>query len=193
MRQWLNQMSANLAVVSGAPGFFTPRVPPPWLRPAGAADATSAYDTGSLKATLEGLIDFDRLNADAMRFSIGAVNVRSGNLVYFDNATHTIGPEHIMASGALPPGFPAVEIEGEHYWDGGLVSNTPLQWVGDSHPRRDTLAFQVDLWSASGELPRTIARGVDPPKGDPVFEPHARRHRFLQVCTAAAPGHGRSA
>jgi len=85
------------------------------------------------------------------------INVRSGNLVYFDNATHAIGPEHIMASGALPPGFPAIEIEGEHYWDGGLVSNTPLQWLGDSQPRRDTLAFQVDLWSARGELPRTIA------------------------------------
>jgi len=118
--------------------------------------ATSAYDTSSLKTTLEELIDFDRLNAGAMRFSIGAVNVRTGNFVYFDTKTHTIGPEHIMASGALPPGFPAIEIEGEHYWDGGLVSNTPLQWVVDSQPRMDTLAFQVDLWSARGELPRTL-------------------------------------
>src|SRR6266481_1198284 len=92
-----------------------------------------------------------------VRFSVGAVNVRSGNFVYFDTTTHTIGPEHIMASAALPPGFPAVEIEGEHYWDGGLVSNTPLQWVVDSHPHLDTLAFQVDLWSARGELPKTIA------------------------------------
>jgi NTE family protein len=92
-----------------------------------------------------------------MRFSVGAVNVRSGNFVYFDTKTHTIAPEHIMASGALPPGFPAVEIEGERYWDGGLVSNTPLQWVVDSQPRLDTLAFQVDLWSARGELPRTLA------------------------------------
>ena len=92
-----------------------------------------------------------------MRFSVGAVNVRSGNFVYFDTKTHTIAPEHIMASGALPPGFPAIEIEGEHYWDGGLVSNTPLQWVVDSQPRLDTLAFQVDLWSARGDLPRTLA------------------------------------
>jgi NTE family protein len=76
--------------------------------------------------------------------------------VYFDTETQAIGPEHIMASAALPPGFPAVEIEGEHYWDGGLVSNTPLQWVVDSHPHRDTLALQVDLWNARGELPRTI-------------------------------------
>jgi NTE family protein len=106
---------------------------------------------------LERLVDFDRINSGGIRLSVGAVNVRSGNFVYFDTETHTIVPEHIMASGALPPGFPAVEIEGEHYWDGGLVSNTPLQWVADSQPRLDTLAFQVDLWSARGELPRTIA------------------------------------
>ena len=92
-----------------------------------------------------------------MRFSVGAVNVRTGNFVYFDNTTHRIRPEHMMASGALPPGFPAVEIDGEHYWDGGLISNTPLQWVVESGPRQDTLAFQVDLWSAHGELPRNLA------------------------------------
>ena len=155
-------------------------------------DATSIYDTSGLRATLEELIDFDGLNANAMRFSIGAVNVRSGNLVYFDTGTHMIAPEHIMASGALPPGFPAVEIGGEHYWDGALVSNTPLQWMGDSHTHRDTLAFQVDLWNASGELPRHDCRDVDPQKGDPVFEPHPRGHQFLQACTAAAPGRGRS-
>jgi len=156
-RQWLNQMSANLALATGVSGFFTPRFPAPWLHAPGAIGATSAYDTGSLKATLERLIDFDRINAQGMRLSVGAVNVRSGNFVYFDTTTHTIGPQHIMASAALPPGFPAVEIEGEHYWDGGLVSNTPLQWVVDSHPRRDTLAFQVDLWNARGELPHTLA------------------------------------
>lgn len=90
------------------------------------------------------------------RLSVGAVNVRTGNFVYFDTDTHTIGPEHVMASGALPPGFPAIEIEGEFYWDGGLVSNTPLQWVVENEPRRDTLAFQVDLWSARGEFPRDM-------------------------------------
>ena len=157
VRQWLNQMSANLTLAGGASGFFTPRFPAPWLHPPGTIDATSAYDTSCLKTTLEQLIDFDRINAQRMRFSVGAVNVRSGNFVYFDTATRTIGPEHIMASAALPPGFPAVEIEGEHYWDGGLVSNTPLQWIVDSHPHLDTLAFQVDLWNARGELPRTIA------------------------------------
>jgi NTE family protein len=83
--------------------------------------------------------------------------VVSGNNVYFDTTTHTIRAEHIMASGALPPGFPAVEIEGQFYWDGGLVSNTPLQWLAQSRPQRDTLAFQVDLWSARGDLPATMA------------------------------------
>lgn len=157
MRQWLNQMNAGLAMLGGAPGFFAPRFPPSVFHLPGCSEATSFYDSGDLKATLERLVDFDRINAKAMRFSVGAVNVRSGNFVYFDNATHIIGPEHIMASAALPPAFPAVEIEGEHYWDGGMVSNTPLQWVVHDRPRLDTLAFQVDLWSARGELPSSIA------------------------------------
>ena len=84
------------------------------------------------------------------------MNVRSGNFIYFDNATDQIGPQHVMASGSLPSGFPATEIEGEFFWDGGLVSNTPLQWVLDYSPRQDTLVFQLDLWSARGELPRDM-------------------------------------
>jgi NTE family protein len=157
-RAFENRVSAAAAIATGAAGFFRPRFPNPWLEPTGAVEATSYYDTTPLKATLEAIIDFDRINADHsdIRLSIGAVNVRSGNLTYFDTTTHTIGPAHVMASGALPPGFPAVEIEGQHYWDGGLVSNTPLQWVAANHPP-DTLAFQVDLWNAQGELPRTLA------------------------------------
>ena len=157
-RSLLNQMSANLAASFGAAGFFSARAAMPWLQPGGSQGATSFYDTKSLKHTLERLVDFDRLNAGITRYSAGAVNVRTGNFVYFDTKTHTIRPEHIMASGALPPGFPAVEIDGEHYWDGGLVSNTPLQWVIESDPRRrDTLLFQVDLWSSQGQLPRNLA------------------------------------
>jgi len=155
-RAWLNQLHAGLAVIAGTAGFFAPRYPPPWLYASGTANATSFYDTCQLRDTLERFVDFDRLNAGAIRLSIGAVNVRSGNFVYFDTQTHTIGPEHIMASGALPPSFPPIEIEGEHYWDGGLVSNTPLQWIVESRPRLDTLAFQVDLWSARGALPRNL-------------------------------------
>lgn len=155
-RSFFNQMSAALTVASGAPGFFTPRIPTPWLNPAGCLEATSYYDTSGLKGTLERLIDFDRINAGETRLSIGSVNVRTGNFAYFDTTTHVIQPQHVMASGALPPGLPAIEIEGEYYWDGGLVSNTPLQWVVESGPRQDTLAFQVDLWSARGEFPRNL-------------------------------------
>jgi len=136
-----NQFSATESILSGAPGFFTPRIPSPWLQPPGVLEATSYYDTDPLKATLEQLVDFDRINSGEMRFSVGAVNVRTGNFTYFDTTTDYIRPEHVMASGALPPGFPAVEIDGEYYWDGGLVSNTPLQWVLESGPREDTLAF----------------------------------------------------
>jgi NTE family protein len=152
----VNQALAFGTLVGGAPGFFTPRVPPPYLQPPGSLGALSYYETAPLKSTLERLVDFDRINHGEMRFSVGAVNVRSGNFAYFDNTTHRIGPEQVMASGSLPPGFPPTVIDGEHYWDGGLVSNTPLQWVLDSRPRLDTLAFQIDLWNARGELPRDI-------------------------------------
>jgi NTE family protein len=155
-RNLLNQMSAGLALANGASGFFKTRPVGPWLQPAGTIEATSFYDTADLKHTLERLVDFDRINAGGTRLSVGAVNVRTGNFAYFDTTTHTIGAEHVMASGALPPGLPAIEIEGEFYWDGGLVSNTPLQWVVETESRRDTLAFQVDLWSARGEFPRNI-------------------------------------
>jgi NTE family protein len=157
-RVMVNQWNAGRVIMSGAPGFFTPRPVTPWFWPEGAFEATSYYDTSPLKSTLERFVDFDRINSDGMRLSIGTVNVRTGNFVYFDTTTHEIGPEHVMASGALPPGFPAVEIDGEQYWDGGLVSNTPLRWVVDSEPRRDTLAFQVDLWSSRGEFPRNMAQ-----------------------------------
>ena len=140
----------------GAPNFFVPRLPPPTFWPPGSPDKASYYDNTPLRATLERLIDFDRINSGEMRFCVGAVNVRTGNFVYFDNTTHQITANHVMASGSLPPGFPPTEIEGEHYWDGGLVSNTPLQWVLDSRPGKDTLAFQIDLWSARGEFPRNL-------------------------------------
>jgi len=149
----LNRLRAGATLLEGAPGFFNPRIPPPYVAPPGTVEATSWYDTSPLRSTLERLVDFDRINAGEMRFSVGAVNIRSGNFVYFDSTTHKIRPEHIMASGALPPGCPAVEVDGELYWDGGLVSNTPLQWVVAGDTRQDTLTFQVDLWSARGGLP----------------------------------------
>jgi NTE family protein len=124
--------------------------------PAETAGSVSYYDVAPLRSTLERLVDFDCINSNRMRFSVGAVNVRTGNFIYFDNRTQHIGPDHVIASGSLPPGFPATEIDGEYYWDGGLVSNTPLQWMLDNRPHQDTLAFQVDLWSADGELPLNL-------------------------------------
>jgi NTE family protein len=157
-RRWVNGTHAAAALLTGAPGFFSPRLPPPYLHPPGCREATSYYDTTALKKTLMEHVDFERINHEASpRLSLGAVNVRSGNFVYFDSRTDTIIPEHVMASGALPPGFPGVEIEGELYWDGGIVSNTPLQWVVQDRPMRDTIAFQVDLWSAQGQLPRDLS------------------------------------
>ena len=156
MHAAVNQARSFGVLLGGAPGFFTPRTLPPFLHPPGSPGALSFYDTGPLKATLERLVDFDRLNAGEMRFSVGATDVRTGNFTYFDTTTHTIRPEHVIASGSLPPGFPPTEVDGEHYWDGGLVSNTPLRWVLDSNPRRDTLAFQLDLWSAGGPFPRDL-------------------------------------
>jgi NTE family protein len=152
----VNQLRALGTLFWGAPGFFTPRVPAPLPFVPGECDSLSYYDVAPLRATLERLVDFGLINCGTTRFSVGAVNVRTGNFTYFDNTTHEIGPEHIMASGSLPPGLPATEIQGEHYWDGGLVSNTPLQWVLSGRPRQDTLAFQIDLWSASGNLPRNL-------------------------------------
>jgi NTE family protein len=114
-------------------------------------------------------VDFDRINSGETRLSVGAVNIRTGNFVYFDTTTHTIGLEHVMASSSLPPGFPAVEIEGEYYWDGGLISNTPLQWVLDYGTRQDRLAFQVDGTRLASRQPRSRHAS----EGDPIFEPHA--------------------
>jgi len=155
-RTALNQINSAAVAMTGVAGFFEPRLPPPWFQPPGTTEATSYYDTRPLKATLEKLIDFDRIGASDIRLSVGAVNVRSGNFAYFDSKEQRIGPEHIMASGALPPGFPAVEIEGEFYWDGGMVSNTPLQWAVENGGEHDMLAFQVDLWNARGKFPRTM-------------------------------------
>ncbi|OUL98396.1 DUF3734 domain-containing protein [Variovorax sp. JS1663] len=160
-RSFFNQWSATSAAVFGVPGFFTPR-PSPSLLLGAASPVLSYYDTSPLKSTLERLVDFDRINDREIRFSVGAVNVRSGNSVYFDNMSQRIGPEHIMASGALPPGFAPVTIDGEDYWDGGIVSNTPLQYVLDTHPRTEPLmVLQVDLFSARGAMPRTLAEVME--------------------------------
>jgi NTE family protein len=155
-RQFINQAQAMNTLLFGAPHFFSPRVPPPSLWPPSDPLKASYYDNAQIRATLERLVDFDLINKRQIRFSVGAVDVCSGNFRYFDSDDCEIRVEHVIASGSLPPGFAATEVDGRFYWDGGLISNTPLQWVLDSHPRKDTLAFQVDLWSSRGELPKDM-------------------------------------
>ena len=158
LQAWRAQWASWSALLMGQNGFFKPRFNPPWWPGQGQPDTASWYDTAALRPTLERVVDFDRLNhPSAMRLSVGAVQVSSGNLRYFDNRRQRIGPEHIMASGALPPGFPAVVIDGEAYWDGGLVSNTPLlEVLNPSEPARARLVFQVDLWRARGPMPTSL-------------------------------------
>ncbi len=156
LRLTFNRISAFGAVAFGINGFFCPRVPPPYFAEEGSAGALSFYDTEPLKRTLEELVDFDLINNHSMRLSVGAVKVRTGDSVYFDNRHRHITADHIRASGALPPGFPPVTIEGEEYWDGGIVSNSPLWYVLDDSPRLNALIVQVDLFSAKGELPANL-------------------------------------
>ena len=165
-RSLFNETSAALIATFGVPGFFTPRLPPAPLWPPGSPQSQSYYDTAPLRRTLERLVDFDRINDLTTRLSVGAVSVTTGNFKYFDNfefrkQRKKIGPEHIMASGALPPGFPSIEIEGEHFWDGGIASNTPLDYVLDAEIDNDLLIFQIDLFSARGPLPVSLLEAAE--------------------------------
>jgi NTE family protein len=155
-RKARNIASSMMTSTLGQPGFFKPHEMSPWMSPAGAKTATSYYDTSPLKKSLLELVDFDLINARKMHFAVGAVNVLTGNFLYFDNKKEVIEPEHVMASGALPPALPMVKIGTDHFWDGGIVSNTPLQHLLDQDDRLNSLVFQVDLFSARGMLPRDI-------------------------------------
>jgi len=155
-RKARNTWSALLTTALGQPGFFEPNKVNPWLSPRGGKTATAFYDTSPLRETLLRLVDFERLNSGAVRYAAGAVNVMNGNFAYFDSVEVEILPEHVMAGAALPPAFPMVRIGTDHYWDGGLVSNTPLQQVLDNAGSHHMLIFQVDLFSARGTLPRDM-------------------------------------
>ncbi|MEJ1978785.1 MAG: patatin-like phospholipase family protein [Acetobacteraceae bacterium] len=156
LRKLHNLWSSAMTISLGQPGFFAPHLVSPWFQPRGGAAATSFYDNAPLQETLMRLVDFDRINHGAIRFAVGAVDVATGNFAYFDNAETTILPEHIMASGALPPGLPMTQIGTNYYWDGGIVSNTPLQHLLDYIDCEGALVFQVDLFSARGPIPRDM-------------------------------------
>lgn len=155
---WVSAAARNmLAVTTGVPSFFEPQ-PAAFISqhaPLGADDA-GYYSTGPLMQTLSELVDFDRINNGPMRLTVGASNVRTGQLKYFDSRDMKIDVRHVMASGALPPAFPAVRIDGELFWDGGILSNTPVEAVFDDVPRRSAVIFAVHLWNAEGREPETI-------------------------------------
>jgi NTE family protein len=156
VRLAFNRVSTLATTTFGVPGFFAPRIPPPYFAPDDTPGALSFYDTSPLRDTLEELVDFDLINSKTVRLAVGSTDVRTGNSVYFDSLKQTVGPEHIMASGALPPGLPSIAIEGIHYWDGGIVSNSPLWYVLDDAPGLSALITQVDLFSARGPLPKNL-------------------------------------
>lgn len=156
LRPAANYMAAMSAAAFGIPAFFTPRIPPPWFARDGTEGALSMYDTTPLLSTLNDLVDFDLINDGPVRLSLGAVDVCKGRSVYFDSDSTAINADHVRASGALPPGFPPVTIEGEHYWDGGVVSNTPLTYVSDQRPMTSARIIQVDNFIAEGELPQNL-------------------------------------
>lgn len=191
LRAWANDWAAAWGAAFGLPAFFQPRlVAALWP---GAAGGPSLYDTAPLRETLRELVDFDRINEGPTRLSVGAVDVQTGNFVYFDSRDRRIGPEHVMASGALPPGFPAVVIDGRAYWDGGLVSNTPLRHVAEHlDGTADATIFQVDLFNARGPIPRTLAQVADREKDirfssrtrtltDMLRERHDMRRRLREL------------
>lgn len=177
LREINSELSAWRATLGGVPGFFAPRgwhpfafnlpVPP---------EHAGYYDITPLSRTLKELVDFDYLNSpQAMRLTVNAVRVESGQLVHFDNRQQLLGPEHVIASGALPPAFPPVRIDGELYWDGGLYSNTPLETVLADEPRSDKLCFMVDLWSSRGAEPRTVEQ-VRTREKDVLYASRSQRH-----------------
>lgn len=152
-----NSLANMSTVMSGIPGFFTPNPQAIWgpTFPLGVEKA-SYYSTDPLKETLGRLVDFDHLARRQVRLSVGAVNVRTSEMRYFDSQAMPLAVAHIMASGALPPAFPAVTIDGESYWDGGIYSNTPIEVVLDDVPRRNSLIFSVNVWQPTGNHPTTI-------------------------------------
>jgi len=155
--QTLHNMASNAeALLFGQPNFFTPRPVNPYLRPPAPPQQVSFYDTAPMLETLRRFADFSLINDRAVRLSLGATDIATGDLRFFDNHRQRIEPEHVLASGSLPPGFPATAVEGRLYWDGGCVSNTPLDAVVDEPGHSHLVVFLIDLWDAAGPPPETM-------------------------------------
>ena len=192
LRPFFNETSANLAASFGVPGFFAPRFPSAYFQPKGSIEAISLYDTKPLAETLRDLVDFEYLKKDGPRLSVGAVDVEKGDFHYFDSRDEnvTLDARHIMASGALPPAFAPVKIGGRHYWDGGIVSNTPIDYVVEYEgSKQDMCIFQVDVFRAKGALPKTLGEVTEREK-DIRFSSRTRFNsdhvEMMQKLTVAA-------
>jgi len=191
LRPAVNFMAAMSAATIGVAGFFRPRMPPASFAADGTEGALSVYDTAPLKGTLEELVDFDLINRGRVRLSVGAVNVCKGTSTYFDTKNTVINSDHIRASGALPPGFAPVIIDGEHYWDGGVVTNTPITYVSDERPMTTARIIQVDTFNAQGELPRNLGQVLQRAK-DIQYASRSRFNieRIREFSELAAAGRG---
>ena len=191
LRPAVNFMAAMSAATIGVAGFFRPRMPPASFAADGSEGALSVYDTTPLKATLEELVDFDLINRGQVRLSVGAVDVCKGTSTYFDTKNTVINSDHIRASGALPPGFSPVTIDGKHYWDGGVVTNTPITYVSDERPMTTARIIQVDTFNAQGELPRNLGQVLQRAK-DIQYASRSRFNieRIREFSELAAAGRG---
>ena len=188
-RAWSNWMT----LTTGIPAFFKPN-PLAFLgqHVVLPVDAAGYYSTQPLEATLSDLVDFPAIRGGPTRLTVGAANIQTGEMRYFDSRDTTLTVRHVMASGALPPAFPAVRIDGELYWDGGVVSNTPVEAVFDDNPRRNSLVFAVHMWNPDGPEPDTVSEDSEPPEGHPIFKPRRQPHQATEADSSLAAYHRRT-
>lgn len=164
------------ALLTGVPGFYSPSAVAAWgLQAQVGLERAALYSVDPLKKLLPRLVDFERVNSGKPRFTLGAVNVQSGQMRYFDSRDTKIDLDHVLGSCALPPSFPAVRIDGEAYWDGGICSNTPIEAVFDDNPRRNSIVFAVQIWHAGSPEPESVAQVLNRQK-DIMFASRAKSH-----------------
>lgn len=179
-----NFLGAQFALLAGQPGFFTPKFINPWIMTNGKPEDFAFYDTTPLRKTLEEFIDFDYLNKGYVRLCLGVTDLETGDFVFFDSTKDKITTDHVLASAALPPSFPAIKIDGRYYVDGGVYANTPLAKVFDEtySDNTDVLCFMFDLFSAEGVLPHSIDGMLERIK-DIQYSSHSKRSTSLYATT----------
>ena len=180
-----------MSLFNGVAGYYAPNQALAWggLNALVGVERAAFYTIDGMRSTVGNLVDFNRLNGKHPRLTVGAVNVRSGKMHYFDSRSMPITLHHILASGALPPGFPAVRIDGDPYWDGGLYSNTPIEVVFDDNPRRNSVVFSVQIFPIAGPEPEIDHAGAEPPNRHSICEPRRQPYSATGTHSPASP-HG---